>query len=475
MVQLTSLGLLTAARYHSLVQVQQVQMLVAPKGSSCCNIILTLNYKIPVTTGTGTNAVTNNVAQTALTKTIRLMPFLLAKQNGNPVSEVYPGETYIIEEKFGGSCVSVYNCNPAPSYLWTLNGASCLSSCNQNNMSILVPSSGFGSNITVDETYDCGAFSETLEQLNLPVKLRDPSFVSFVSSIGCPGSATLTSSSVTYSTSPIVGAAYYVWTWPGTMFSPTFPTVINSSSIALDPIGIGTGSISVQAFDSNSLSISSNLLVSPEVSICCLPINNLSGIVDNSNSPYTQEAELKIYTINDIISSGSATIHAGIEVQLQPGFNAISGSQVHIYNDGCSGSYYRSLPHHDTSNIILPLNTINVTGDSDTDTQSAEHSTDAKIAKNNSPELKNENNFNEFSILVTPNPSTGEFHYQCSLSKDLKNLYLLNTFGQIITEYPNPSNKGSINLTNLSDGIYLLKFEFNDRINFKKIIKNNKY
>ncbi|HOZ51286.1 MAG TPA: zinc-dependent metalloprotease, partial [Chitinophagaceae bacterium] len=80
-------------------------------------------------------------------------------------------------------------------------------------------------------------------------------------------------------------------------------------------------------------------------------------------------------------------------------------------------------------------------------------------------------NYNESLISIYPNPSQGEFDIHLSLNKEIGKIEIVNSVGQIVYEDIIGSNKTHLN-TNLSQGVYFVKIQVDNKQIVKKIIIN---
>ncbi|MBX3164874.1 MAG: T9SS type A sorting domain-containing protein [Bacteroidetes bacterium] len=420
-----------------------------PKTTSCCSFILSATYS--TTSGTS-----------QLNKTIKVMPFLLAKYNSVTSNVVYPGEiaTLIVTSANNGGC-PMPNCPPLTSQV-TWYAPSFGTYTNTPTMwsqQLYCPSNNINTNqITINNVdfdncgYDGSVMNSYIASLVLPIKLRNPT-LSGPASIGCSGSPP---SSVTYSVTQVTGANYYVWTYSTTQFSAI--GAVNGSSITLDAIGLGAGSVSVQAFYSQGSSISS-AVVSQNVQVCCIGTMAFSDVVNSGNSPYTKQAATQINTTNTITGTGSATIHAGNEVRLMAGFEAHLGSEVHIYNEGCSGVFSRMAYSDDdetadeSEEIIYQYENANMES--------------SFVTEEVVPREK---------FTIAPNPTNGDVTVNVfDKNSPLLFITVYNTLGSKVYEMQTTDNGTHyvFSLADLINGVYAVKLTFADYTANRLLIKQN--
>lgn len=445
-----------------------VVTILISKNTGDCSFKLFFDYKV------------NNVAQTKLEKTIKVAPFLQT----NPLnSVVFPGESIsvVAQTPSMGTC-SV----PDPlavSTVWSVTGgASCFQGCNNGYSKVFnCNSTGFSNQLTVS-LFDQLA-NKSLKPLSINVKLRDPVFNTAPTSIGCGNSP----NGVVFSVNPPTGASHFVWTYPSSLLIPVGS--VNGSSITFDAIQIGAGNISVQAFASNGSTVSSNVVISPQFTICCSnsPLS-LSDPVNSSNSPYLKESGSTINSVNNISATGGATIHAADEVKLSPGFNAITGCEVHIYNAGCNGTFSRQAMPIDSSNIVhihqyqaLQANPLDQSPIQISElpliVNDESHIIETPTDKNEMRMPTSKSEIINDEVKIFPNPTEANFTVQFNTT-DTKpsNLFIYDRLGQLISTIKATDNevKVFIDLGSYSDGIYAIRIEYSTKIISRVIIKNSK-
>ena len=80
-------------------------------------------------------------------------------------------------------------------------------------------------------------------------------------------------------------------------------------------------------------------------------------------------------------------------------------------------------------------------------------------------------NYDESLISIYPNPSQGEFDIHLSQNKEIGKIEIVNSVGQTVYEDMIGSNKTHLN-TNLSQGVYFVKIQVDNKHIVKKIIVN---
>lgn len=149
-----------------------------------------------------------------------------------------------------------------------------------------------------------------------------------------------------------------------------------------------------------------------------------------------KQASNTIVASNIISSGANAFYHAGSSVTLTNGFTALSGSSTKIYVEGCSGNFAKKGSTFDDEIVDL-------VGKIDSD-----------------------------GIRLYPNPNNGIF--DLSLGNDNKkqiNIHIYNVLGNEVYSVTTNENIVSINLPNLSSGLYIIKVSgqhHNDIIKFLK-------
>lgn len=182
---------------------------------------------------------------------------------------------------------------------------------------------------------------------------------------------------------------------------------------------------------------------------CCLPDLTLTSALDNmnNNSPDNishREREFWIRASN-IISVGNydfqdgVVYHAGDFVELNPGFEALVGSQFSAYIEGCSNDFlYKN--SNSNSNDEVKSSTIDI--------------------------VKNK-------VNIYPNPTSGLLNVSL-LNNKIKKVTLSSIEGKVyVFEQFDNSENVVLDLSNYSSGIYLMNIETDQgEIINSKVIKN---
>ncbi len=425
-----------------------------------------------------------------------LIPILEATdQYNNQISAVFPSQTFSVWASWG----KVYPPNSAgPGYCvpyssWLVNGGGWTGGSQSNNflysIGITVPNNGnYPPWYIIDNYFSCLGYASLVSAIpdTVFVHLPDPS-VNGPISIGCPNSWPVTSNSAfIYSTTPVLYATpnAYVWNYPLNVFSLTANTPSNQASISLDVISNASGNggvVSVCARGGTN-----NLVYSKTSSIvvqyCCTPYVNDNTTLNSGNSPHLEQAGTSYYCLNDIQSTGSATIHANTEVVLMNGFNAVAGSEVHLYNATCTNpaQYYRQINQQDSGIVITPQvaqeNIIN-SFPSVLNPTSTRQKTSISSGRQIQNYQKRDVNVSEWQsgFSVIPNPNKGLFELKLNENFNMPiAISLISPLGNVIKEINNPSKYNCIfDLTNYADGIYAIRLNFIDHTETKTIIKSS--
>jgi hypothetical protein len=430
-----------------------------PRTSTCVfdlstNLIeLTFHYSVP--------SGTTQVAQ-QLTTGIRVLPFLEAELNNAVTTTIYPNESVRVEAKLLPNGTLPLSCITTT---WVVTGGTH-SSITLWEHDVFCPATAFGNTVLIDMSMCTTNF--VLTQLTLNVKLRSPVFSQAPTQIGC---GSVSPNNIIFAVSQPAGAGYYVWTYPPSLLTPV--GAVNGSLITFDAIATGAGQVTVKAYASNGSPINSGIVTSPQFSICCYN-GTITESVQINSGPYYQQSGGQINSTNDITATGAATMHAAEVVRLMPGFNAVYGCSVHIYNDGCSSTFYRMAMPIDSSNIMEI------------------HQADAAAILHDragvSPEIKNSNTESlpakkglsdqdlagNRSIRIIPNPSTALFSIEFGvLDPKPQRLRVIDGSGTVIVEVFAPTgNSYLLDLTEYPSGIYALRIDYHDSANTKLMVKS---
>jgi hypothetical protein len=188
-----------------------------------------------------------------------------------------------------------------------------------------------------------------------------------------------------------------------------------------------------------------------------------SCILNSATPPYLKQSGSQINSTNTITATFGATLHAADEVRLMPGFEAHSGSELHIYNDGCTGTYYRMAYSGDDSDATIEEEGI------------YQH----EVTENNYSEVNiyaaaNKNTSNE-KFTIAPNPTTGEVNINVyEKSSTLLLIAVYDVMGSKVFEMPASDAKHYwLNLGHLSNGMYSVRLTFADSSESKLLIKQS--
>lgn len=196
--------------------------------------------------------------------------------------------------------------------------------------------------------------------------------------------------------------------------------------------------------------------VGPDVTFnnCCVPTLTLTSPADDLSNLATPIVMLRERSdwikASNIISVGNSAVgngvvyHAENFVELNPGFDALFGSQFSAYPEGCSGSYtYKNEEENNHQVIQSPVDeTINLT----------------KISR-------------EFSIV--PNPSSDIIDVIVS-NGAMSKVSITTIDGKVVYEQNVDSAvKKQIDVSRYSNGIYIINVILdNDKLLMEKLIKN---
>lgn len=436
-----------------------------PATSNCCSFNITCLYSYLDTTQSP--AALMNISYN---KTIMMIPILKARVGSISISTISPNNTFQVYAQFGNTnnlgqtwCSSTI-C-PSQSYLWSVSSGVVCTGCtsNSNPITINVPMNVNLSQINIGCSLQCASNSgAALSGLSIPIKLDSPSLTG-PTNIGCNSTTYLASNTVLYNAATLY-ANSYTWNYPTNIFAPSSQNISTLGSfIYLDVIGIGSGNVSVQAVSSNLVQPSS--VTTLPFNICCFPFKNIGGIVNSSNSPYNQEAGSVLTTNNDIQSNASVILHASSEVKLLPGFNAVSNSQVHIYNAICGSGYLPRATNVLQNEQFLPTDIIDSTFIRNS------HSQENKMKLVTHVDKYNQSG----NTIILPNPCNGIFKLTFDTNKSLpRSIAIFNTNGVLLLEITEVKKfETEINIENYVDGMYLVRINFDSFFETKKIIKNN--
>lgn len=249
-----------------------------------------------------------------------------------------------------------------------------------------------------------------------------------------------------------------------TITGNTFSFTVNESNFGTAPL---TGNFEFRVQALASLGGSSITLVDlsandgPDVSFsdcslccanCCVDNQSLASPV-LANYVDTRQANMRILAVNTIHNGAFASYHAGDFVLLKPGFNAVTGSRVHIYNEGCTGTYILRGQNEEPSKEIIEPET--------------PKATTASIAEK--VELVRIENQDFISIL--PNPNNGIFKIKLS-NIDKGTIEVSDLFGiPVFKKSFEKQDEFEVDIQSKPKGIYIVRVISDNRIITEKIIK----
>lgn len=198
--------------------------------------------------------------------------------------------------------------------------------------------------------------------------------------------------------------------------------------------------------------------IGPDVTFidCCLPILNLASPADDLSNLAPTDVKKKersdwikaanIVSVGNNALSNGVVYHAANFVELNPGFEAVTGAQFAAYPEGCTTNYlYRAPEQNPNTRNIETTNvdeTVNLT----------------KIAR-------------DFAIVPNPSSSTIEI-----ILKDAKfSRYSINTIdGKVVDERTiEKTTNTMIDVSRYANGVYIINVTSEDgKVLTKKLIKN---
>ncbi|GGB85863.1 hypothetical protein GCM10007424_27410 [Flavobacterium suaedae] len=180
---------------------------------------------------------------------------------------------------------------------------------------------------------------------------------------------------------------------------------------------------------------------------CCPNCPTLNTDV-GTNQVDLMQAVTCINAYNTIQSDATGAIyHAGEEVLLHDGFEALYGSTDHFYIEGCTDEYvYR---------------------------QAATGSQDKDVKKPSNPNSNVVNGVQEFKVY--PNPVQNELYITPATDMEIAKLSLYAIDGKMIMEYiPEIDSKAyTLNISSVTQGVYILTVETTSgEVISSKVVKN---
>ncbi len=185
---------------------------------------------------------------------------------------------------------------------------------------------------------------------------------------------------------------------------------------------------------------------------CCVDNQTLSSPV-LANFVDTRQANLRIHAVNTIENGAFASYHAGDHVLLKNGFASLLGSRVHIYNEGCTGTY---ILKQSTPEINTNLYPNGFYSKSITDVESIKTIAEKPVNV----------------ISISPNPNNGIFKISLNDVSE-GTIQVTDMFGFTIykSEFKNQT-EFEMNMQEKPKGIYIVKVTSGEQVFTSKIIKN---
>jgi hypothetical protein len=235
--------------------------------------------------------------------------------------------------------------------------------------------------------------------------------------------------------------------YPLTLTATATPDTINvndSSQLNVTASGgIGTYSYSWISVPAGFTSTIQNPVVSPTV--------NTDYIVQVISGSQTGSDTVEVFVnCKTIASANPDTIMNGDSSQLN--VTALGGSGIYYY-------LWTSIPAGFNSTVsdpvVYPNQTTQYIAHVSDNTQMCSDTTQVYV---NYASAVNEKSDNSFTVLITPNPTTGVFSITVTGLKSQENISLINSMGQIIyMDKYNFEKRKSYDFTNISKGLYFLK------------------
>ncbi|MCA6436874.1 MAG: T9SS type A sorting domain-containing protein [Bacteroidetes bacterium] len=383
-------------------------------------------------------------------KSIRIEPYIVGS------SKAFIGQVnvYSMQDNCDGQS-GHDNCkwdftSSIPNIISCAGGGNCFNAT-INNFSIIVPNPPTFNSFILNATSKCnfGANNWIAKPFTVNVKLNNPS-ISGVKSVDCSGNVT---NNLVFTASAVTGANFFVWTLPNGWIGNS-----NSNQITVTTSGTAGGIISVQAFYAQGSPINSEI-VSYNIDCCenFLTIGNI--FPDATYGILNKEASNTITSFNIITNGAEVKLHALNLVHLIPGFKAVFGSKVHVYNEGCTGNFYRT---NGNSNDTTKINLNDTILYQDFIKQSA-----------NSMSI-NYQEMNE-SLKVYPNPNNGNFKVKLPVKLGLPiSISLINNEGKLLYINRNVTtfDLEIFMLQQINSGLYILKVDYEDSIQTSKLVIN---
>lgn len=235
---------------------------------------------------------------------------------------------------------------------------------------------------------------------------------------------------------------------------------INPSVFGLNP----TGNYSFQVVanitaNCNFFTSLTNTVGTVSFNNCCLPTLTLVSSADNMTNNSANAVSLRecsdwirasnIINVGNSNTGDGVVYHAGNFVELNPGFEVISGGQFSAYVQGCTGNYLYKMNNDIEYDYVIE--------------ESKEDNTIHLI----------ENVTGRNGLLLYPNPTKGIVTLSYD-NKVIKNVQVASIDGKT-KSFVNAENttEFKIDMINFSDGIYILSAETEDgQIINSKLVKN---
>lgn len=195
--------------------------------------------------------------------------------------------------------------------------------------------------------------------------------------------------------------------------------------------------------------------VGPDVTFidCCLPTLILIAPADNVTNLDATTATQKersdwikatnIVEVGDAVFQNGVVYHAGNYVELNPGFEAVTGSQFSAYIEGCSSNYiYRNSDTNSSSTVEGLLEELNVT----------------KL---------------NIEFLIVPNPSSSSIELIMK-GNQFRNISITTIDGKMVFDQNiELTDKARVDVSRYANGVYIVNLLTDDGdVYSKKLIKN---
>ncbi len=379
------------------------------------------------------------------------------------IPEIYPYQNYGVHliDNCNGSppgCTYTYNWNVSPAYCLTAGSNPAAPS-----IGITVPSnpSLIPAAVTVNCIIACSLGSpitnQAMEPVTYPVKLHQP-IITGSNCFGCPNCPT---GNFALSCQNIVGAAYYNWSFGWNSGSVQILSGQGTQNIVLSAGNAGVATLRVQAqtAQTNPNAVSD---FSPyfNVNICCVSNLSLSTAVNSPNTEQKQAA-IQINASNTINNGATALYHAGNEVYLSPGFEAIQGSIFRGYIENCTNNYgMRSSSDEDLPETV--------------DEASIDNPYPQAMSGIGSSDLYKITQLPDYERLeIFPNPTSGKLTIRIEgISSQPQKIEIRNSLGTVIKTLDfNGSSEYDVDFDGQKAGIYLISIHFIEKVIIKRISK----